>query len=642
MQVKYLLIGLILLSGFLGYGQNRSYNQRREFLKGNSHWAMPGDNAGLDFSTGSPVAVRTSMVGWEGGAAVSDPVTGKLLFYSNGEECWNVNGARMLHGDSLLGNSRYSALQSSLPISFLTTMQGVCIIPVLAEPGKYYLFSLVGKSSPVADYSRGALFYSVVDMKLNNGLGDIERGRKNIPLCRDTLSEMMIAIPGDCGDIWLLVHRYGKEDFLTYHITKDGIDSTPVISNIETSLPSAYGPLFNLMGYFQAYAAKSPDRKKVAIATVMLFLICEFDPQTGKVANPIEVPALSGPTLGSEPCFSPDNSKLYISNADSIFQLNIGVYDSLSINRSVKGVAVNTSIDSSSLKFGRSYANMRLYNDSVYVWFYDQYSRYNRYISRINRPNLDGDACGFEQRAVPIHEGTTIVFGLGNEAVFPLPPDTSYSPPTDIATCGQEVLLTPGTLYENTRWNDGSTEKSLNVHSDGVYWVIQNDACAAYVDTFNVTFWDAPDPVINVQERRLGTTRNYLTYQWMWNGTLIPNATDSVYIVQDGGNGDYQVIVSNEHCTDTSGIYVVTNAGEPTAGFPADDVHIFPNPSKDIVSILYTGKVNILIASLEGKVLKKENGINQFSVKDLTAGIYFLHVYDRKDRIKVIKFTKTE
>ncbi len=643
MQMKHLLLKCLLLISFCSYGQKKPYyNQRTEFLNGNKHWVMPGDSAGLTFNSGGPLATRTSMTTMEGGAAVSDPITGKLLFYSNGETCWDANGVMMPNGDSLLGNSRYSN-RGNQKIGFGSTCQGVSIIPVLAEPGKYYLFSLLGKTG-LPDYSRGSLFYSVIDMNLNNGLGDIEGGRKNIPLCSDTLSEMMVAIPGgNCGDIWLLVHGFGKEDFLAFHITQNGVDTVPVKSTVVTSL-SAMGPILNLMGYFQGYMTKSPDRKKLAVSANAVFFIAEFDPKTGTVSKPIEIPAAG---QGREPCFSPDNSKLYYNNVDSILQFDISVYDSLAINSSMRGIAANNYFDSSSFQFGNSVANMRLYNDSIYLWFYDNNKPVPyQYISRINQPNLNGKACAFEQKAIPILQGTMIDNGFGSEVVFPIFSDTFYNKVLDTTVCTGALVLTPSAVYENILWQDGSYVNTRTITAAGLYWVLQSDGCDVYMDTFNVAFFEALDPVVNVSGMRLGTTRKYRTYQWLFNGAPIPNATDSIFQVQKGGNGQYQVIVTDEHCTDTSDIYVVNNANDGTGidndRSAKDQIRLYPNPTKDMVYISSTTLVNICVTSIDGKVVKQEEQVTAFSVADLADGIYILHVTDDNRHRTTIKFTKTK
>src|SRR5690606_10314538 len=101
--------------------------------------------------------------GDEGVASVADPSTGTLLFYSDGGTCWNQNDVAMPNGSGLSGNSLNS---------YYSTTQGVCIVPMPGDAQKYYLFSL--ESSALFDEPTSLnLYYSIVDMSLDNGMGDI-------------------------------------------------------------------------------------------------------------------------------------------------------------------------------------------------------------------------------------------------------------------------------------------------------------------------------------------------------------------------------------------------------------------------------------------------------------------------------------
>src|SRR5690606_36508749 len=116
---------------------------------------------------------------------VSDRNTGDLLFYTNGAKLWNRNHLPMSNGGGLFGNGTQ-----------LSTRQGVLIVPFIDDSTKYYVFSLdnvdhsmrinnpsfpfpPGSFAPQVfvdnngDTVQGGLFYSVVDMNLNNGLGDV-------------------------------------------------------------------------------------------------------------------------------------------------------------------------------------------------------------------------------------------------------------------------------------------------------------------------------------------------------------------------------------------------------------------------------------------------------------------------------------
>src|SRR4051812_29467993 len=146
--------------------------------KENNIWYF-GTNAGLDFNSGVPVALTNSaMVTSEGCASVSD-TAGNLLFYTDGISIWNKNHTIMPNGTGLTGNS--TATQSAL---------------IIKKPGSanlYYVFS-----------THFTLAYSIVDMTLNSGLGDVT-------IKNDTLgngSEKLCGAAHVNGtDYWIISHE---------------------------------------------------------------------------------------------------------------------------------------------------------------------------------------------------------------------------------------------------------------------------------------------------------------------------------------------------------------------------------------------------------------------------------------------------
>src|SRR5690606_33677907 len=106
--------------------------------------------------------------------------------------------------------------------NFLTpttsTAQGSIIIPSPGRPGQYYIFSLT--SVEIGNNGSGRLFYSVVDMSLNNGLGDVISGWKGIPV-DSNLMEGMTAVAGNGCNIWLLAISRTKE-LKAFEITVNG------------------------------------------------------------------------------------------------------------------------------------------------------------------------------------------------------------------------------------------------------------------------------------------------------------------------------------------------------------------------------------------------------------------------------------
>ncbi len=150
-------------------------------------------------------------------------------------------------------------------------------------------------------------------------------------------------------------------------------------------------------------------------------------------------------------------------------------------------------------------------------------------------------------------------------------------------------------------------------------------------------------PLITTDSFTLGTVGKYSTYQWMFNGNIIPNATEEEYTVT--ANGNYQVIVTNENgCTDTSDVYAVTNyqnVGLDDLPTLAKQVIVFPNPANNIVYIKSPAPVNITISSIDGKQLIQAEHADHIALHSLSQGIYFLKITDPEGQvIKVEKLMK--
>ena len=78
MSFKTIFIYFVFLLSFLNlHAQKETW-----------HWYF-GNNAGIDFSSGSPLAdTNGKMLAGEGVSSISD-TAGNLLFYTNGMDVWN-------------------------------------------------------------------------------------------------------------------------------------------------------------------------------------------------------------------------------------------------------------------------------------------------------------------------------------------------------------------------------------------------------------------------------------------------------------------------------------------------------------------------------------------------------------------------
>ncbi len=595
---------LLFLGGFL-------LQLNALFAQYENVWAF-GKNAGLDFNSGVPVAIKTGLDGGnflEACASVCGE-NGRLLFYTDGSRIWDSTHTLMPNGTDITGIvSTFSATGS--------TSQGALIIPAPDSTGKYYLFSL-------ADYQKnGKLYYSIIDMSLNGGLGDVAPGRKGIYL-DSVLTEKMTAVVGDRCNIWLLVNSRASE-IKAYDISASGINLTPVVSQgaglgSGLSLEPAGG------------IAVSPDRKKFAatkmgnVSSPVTVELYDFDPATGIVSNPVplifSIPAFSV-------CFSPDNSKLYVSttNPANIYQFDLSSGDTALIRASQTTIGA--------VPFA---TQLKLGPDNKIYFFQVTPSGT---LGRINVPDAAGTACQYTLNAVSILTGTTKGYGFPNTVPVLKYGQMVGNSHTLTGCAGDNIVLTADSVTGwDYIWNDGYTDTVHTINASGVHWVQYHmPPCVLHVDTFIIELEELA-PVISVDEFDLSTTLPYSSYQWFLNGNGIPGAVDRIYSVT--ANGDYTVVVTNENgCTDTSDTYTVKNVTGIQPTMIAQQIRLYPNPVRDIIYIQSPVKLNAFITSIEGKQLKKIRDARTIPVSELSPGLYLIHITENDGKLlKVEKFVK--
>lgn len=239
--------------------------------------------------------------------SVSDNL-GNLLFTSSGDSLTNANGLITPNGNNLDN----AFINEFSPTSF--SFQPVTAVQFPTEPHRYYLFVLAngmyGFSDSGFEYIPGILQYSVVDMSLDAGKGDIADEEKNI-LLGENLTGAMTAVSGECGTVWLLTHVYDSNQFTAWKISETGIGN-PIGSNAGLSVSNVYsaGEQYdNLNGIFA-----SPDGKKIAFFFRNELQLFDFDNLNGIVSNPVTLPSAPETISGT---FSPQGDYFYTSEPES-------------------------------------------------------------------------------------------------------------------------------------------------------------------------------------------------------------------------------------------------------------------------------------------------------------------------------------
>jgi hypothetical protein len=127
-----------------------------------------GDHNGLDFRSGSPVATTNPNVGVNGreikGVATITDANGDLLFYAAEETVYNRNHDTMQNGSKI--NSVWAATQSGLTVQ------------AIHDTTLYYLFTL-RMDEKTGSLSLPDLWYSIIDMKADNGLGVVTTKKRS-------------------------------------------------------------------------------------------------------------------------------------------------------------------------------------------------------------------------------------------------------------------------------------------------------------------------------------------------------------------------------------------------------------------------------------------------------------------------------
>lgn len=282
----------------------------------NSIWYF-GAEAGIQFKDGEVKALTDGKLrSTEGCATISDSL-GNLLFYTNGIDVWNKRHQIMNNGSDLKGNS--SSTQSAI---------------IVKKPGSDSLYFLITVNGISGNSSYGA-FYSIVDMSIDNGNGDIISTQKNIPI-QSTTDEKITAVLHENGeDIWVLIPNSGSHVINTYLITEAGIDLNPVTYNNKIKAEYSVG-----------HIRISPNGKRIAMVVcypekISYLLWGDFNTQNGTITNTDTLNLVY--TYGVE--FSPNSRYLYVSYMRaplSLIQLDLEAGNRTEIRKTIFDLIPNS------------------------------------------------------------------------------------------------------------------------------------------------------------------------------------------------------------------------------------------------------------------------------------------------------------
>ncbi len=226
-------------------------------------------------------------------ASISDS-NGSLSFYSNGSIIWNRNHSVMYHGTGLYSTT--------------TVTNGSLIIPRPDHPLEYYLFHIDN------DVHHG-LFYAVIDMNLDQGLGGVESGKKNVVLYNGSVGEKLAAVKHANGRDWWIINHKSGADFCIYLLTPDTITLSQILTVGNIAVPLDPGEMiFSNHGDKLLFVG--------ADGNYGIINLYAFDRCNGIISDFLDLSDTTNKIYYG--CsFSPDDSKLYVSSFQYLYQYNL-------------------------------------------------------------------------------------------------------------------------------------------------------------------------------------------------------------------------------------------------------------------------------------------------------------------------------
>ncbi len=485
-----------------------------------------GNGAGLVFDNLTGTVTATSAAAGtintsEGCSSISD-VNGNLLFYTDGRNVWNRNYQIMPNGNynngtGLLGDP--SSTSSAL------------IVPRPGNLDQFYIFTVDephhnnawaypnqgpanAAGNPISSYSEGmgytvpsaddgfnnGLNYSLVDLSLNGGNGDVDVNEKNVHLVtydpndseepKFKCSEKITAVEHADGQSYWLMTQF-KNSFYAFRIDASGVNTTPVISTA-SPLITTNGYRRNAIGYLKS----SPDGSKLVVAhnqngttlgqtdfdsgSAWLY---DFDDSTGIVSNSLELK--SGVSFyGVE--FSQDSKVVYLSGGNSIRQ-----YDLQATNIS----ASETIVQSSSSFLGA----LQLGPDGkIYVCNTSN----SQALDVIMSPNTVGSGCNYQSSGQALSTGTFAQLGLPPFIQSFLVANIQYDNNclgqiTNFSISSSETILSI-----NWDFGDGQTSTAINpantFGASGIYTVTVTITTPTETKSFSTDITIYENPVANI------------------------------------------------------------------------------------------------------------------------------------------------
>ncbi len=344
-----------------------------------------GYQAGVTFNTTPPTVLLNGVQDFDEGCATISDNNGQLLFFSDGVKVYNRLHQVMPNGDGLMGHRSSS--------------NSAIVIPQPGSPSIYYIFT----ADAVENSLNNGYRYSIVDMTLNGGLGDVTS--KNVLLYAKCNERLTATLHSNGIDVWIITKEWNSNGFRVYRLGCAGLNPVPVVSFAGIPTVTVSGIFDDAVGCSKV----SPDGKKLASTRTFRkgWEIFDFNNTTGVVYNPIFIPLNLDRVYGVE--FSPDSRLIYLASEccaplpsgqnSSIHQYKVDIHDSATIKNSMYTVVDSIQNYISALQLGP--------DNKIYATHTS-----GNFLHTINSPNTYGPGCSFSPYAINLSPGRLARRGL--------------------------------------------------------------------------------------------------------------------------------------------------------------------------------------------------------------------------------------
>jgi len=483
----------------------------------------------LDFTTPVPtLSIPANAIGYGSGGDeevnIMTDQNDNILFTTatnstNMSEVRDANFNLMPNGNGILDNT--SSLNS-------------VVVRKPCSTDKYYFVTF--------DAITSNLYYSIIDMALNGGLGDVTN--KNTLLGPGYTEGACVSHQRITGCRWLIIAAINGNayDVVKFNVSDVGISSPTVIATVSLSNAAAQPHKIVL----------SPDNTKLAMTTLTSasqdpdVVVWDFDLEAGTVSNRVDY-SVSGQTIfGAE--FSPDNTKVYYVGNSGSSNIEFGRID---LTTGISNLITNT--------FGPYQVHIEAAgNGKIYIG----HSYTHQYLSEIANPNAPNIAnIGYTENA--INMGLGCHPGLPNAVEGELPGSTVTPQyiafgvvPT--ANCNEFQFIDTTCLATWWEWNFGDGTFSnieFPIHQytvSGTYDItLRIVACG---DTLTLT---KPDLIqVSISNPVAGFAADSLVC--LGDSILFTNnSTGATSYSWDFGDSTFSAAANPTHVYDSTGTYMV-------------------------------------------------------------------------------------